>query len=285
MSSFLNKKPKNINEVSRIIIFLSPFAILLIFALVQIINLTLIKGEDFKTQADSNRIYQSKIYPKRGFIFDTNNILLAENIIQQDLKITLEYVEEIDLILTKISNVLDIDYKILEKNFFLRFSKDNPLEPFTLIKNLTEEQIAKISVNLSELPGTEIEASFSRNVVHDEISAPVIGYVGNISKEDISKNLKLKKFTNQQVGKAGIERDFDPILRGKIGFRVQERDSKGQLIKNISIDPPENGRDLRLSIDINLQKKLYKEFKGRKGALVAIEPKTGLIRALISSPS
>lgn len=285
MSSFSQKKPRNINEALRILFFLTPFIFLLFLAFLQVLNLTLIKGEDFKTQADSNRIYQSKIYPKRGFIYDKNNILLAENVIQQDLKITLEYVEEIDFILLKISKLLNIDYEQLESNFYLRSSKKKPLEPFTLIKNLSEKQIAKISVNLASLPGVEIETSSSRNVVHKEISASVIGYVGNISKDDISKNPKLKFFSNQQVGKTSIERDFDPILRGKVGYRIQERDSKGKLIKTISMIPPENGKDLKLSIDINLQKKLYKEFKGRKGALVAIEPKTGLIRALISSPS
>lgn len=285
MSSFSQKKPRNINEALRILFFLTPFIFLLFLAFLQVLNLTLIKGEDFKTQADSNRIYQSKIYPKRGFIYDKNNILLAENVIQQDLKITLEYVEEIDFILLKISKLLNIDYEQLESNFYLRSSKKKPLEPFTLIKNLSEKQIAKISVNLASLPGVEIETSSSRNVVHKEISASVIGYVGNISKDDISKNPKLKFFSNQQVGKTSIERDFDPILRGKVGYIIQERDSKGKLIKTISMIPPENGKDLKLSIDINLQKKLYKEFKGRKGALVAIEPKTGLIRALISSPS
>ena len=285
MSSFSQKKPRNINEVFRVLFFLTPFIFLLFLAFLQVLNLTLIKGEDFKTQADSNRIYQSKIYPKRGFIYDKNNILLAENVIQQDLKITLEYVEEIDFILLKISKLLNIDYEQLESDFYLRSSKKNPLEPFTLIKNLSEKQIAKISVNLASLPGVEIETSSSRNVVHKEISASVIGYVGNISKDDISKNPKLKFFSNQQVGKTSIERDFDPILRGKVGYRIQERDSKGKLIKTISMIPPENGKDLKLSIDINLQKKLYEEFKGRKGALVAIEPKTGLIRALISSPS
>lgn len=285
MSSFSQKKPRNINEALRILFFLTPFIFLLFLAFLQVLNLTLIKGEDFKTQADSNRIYQSKIYPKRGFIYDKNNILLAENVIQQDLKITLEYVEEIDFILLKISKLLNIDYEQLESNFYLRSSKKKPLEPFTLIKNLSEKQIAKISVNLASLPGVEIETSSSRNVVHKEISASVIGYVGNISKDDISKNPKLKFFSNQQVGKTSIERDFDPILRGKVGYRIQERDSKGKLIKTISMIPPENGKDLKLSIDINLQKKLYEEFKGRKGALVAIEPKTGLIRALISSPS
>ena len=285
MSSFSQKKPRNINEVFRVLFFLTPFIFLLFLAFLQVLNLTLIKGEDFKTQADSNRIYQSKIYPKRGFIYDKNNILLAENVIQQDLKITLEYVEEIDFILLKISKLLNIDYEQLESDFYLRSSKKNPLEPFTLIKNLSEKQIAKISVNLASLPGVEIKTSSSRNVVHKEISASVIGYVGNISKDDISKNPKLKFFSNQQVGKTSIERDFDPILRGKVGYRIQERDSKGKLIKTISMIPPENGKDLKLSIDINLQKKLYEEFKGRKGALVAIEPKTGLIRALISSPS
>ena len=283
MSAFDNKRDSNL--VSRIIIFLSPFLILLFFAFIQILNLSYFQAEDFKTQSESNRLYQSKIAPQRGFIFDSNNILLVENNIQQDLEINPNFIENPTIFLRQISDLLEIDFNQIESDFYIRSTGKNAKEPYLLIKDLTEKQIAKLSVNLNKIKGAEIISSFSRNVLHKEIMAPVIGYVGNVSKEEIFNNPELKSYKSLKIGKTGVEKDFDKLLRGVMGYRIQERDSFGKLVRNISIEPPSKGKDLKLSIDFELQKKLLNDFKGRKGALVAIEPKTGLIRALISSPS
>ena len=283
MSAFDNKRDSNL--VSRIIIFLSPFLILLFFAFIQILNLSYFQAEDFKTQSESNRLYQSKIAPQRGFIFDSNNILLVENNIQQDLEINPNFIENPTIFLRQISDLLEIDFNQIESDFYIRSTGKNAKEPYLLIKDLTEKQIAKLSVNLNKIKGAEIISSFSRNVLHKEVMAPVIGYVGNVSKEEIFNNPELKSYKSLKIGKTGVEKDFDKLLRGVMGYRIQERDSFGKLVRNISIEPPSKGKDLKLSIDFELQKKLLNDFKGRKGALVAIEPKTGLIRALISSPS
>ena len=112
-----------------------------------------------------------------------------------------------------------------------------------------------------------------------------MGYVGDISSEDIKKNKNLSDLQNIQIGKVGIEKEYDFILRGKSGIQTQERDVKGRLVRVLDTQGAENGADIFLSIDQALQDHLYKLFKNRRGALVALEPKTGLIRALISSPS
>ncbi len=283
MSIFENKKDSI--ETYRIIVFLSPFLILLFFAFLQILNLSYFNSDIYKTQSDSNRLYQSKIAPQRGFIFDTKNTLLVENNIQQDLEINPSFIENPRVFLKQISDLLDLNFEKIESDFYVRATGKSSQEPYILIKNLNEQQIAKLSVNLKKIKGAEIVSSFSRNVIHKDIMAPVIGYVGNISREDIFNNPELTKFKSLKIGKTGVEKDFDFILRGNMGYRIQERDSYGKLIRNISIEPPLKGKDLKLSIDLDLQKKLFSDFKGRKGALVAIEPRTGLIRALISSPT
>ena len=283
MSIFENKKDSI--ETFRIIVFLSPFLILLFFAFLQILNLSYFNSNIYKTQSDSNRLYQSKIAPQRGFIFDTKNTLLVENNIQQDLEINPSFIENPRVFLKQISDLLDLNFEKIESDFYVRATGKSSQEPYILIKDLNEQQIAKLSVNLKKIKGAEIVSSFSRNVIHKDIMAPVIGYVGNISREDIFNNPELTKFKSLKIGKTGVEKDFDSILRGNMGYRIQERDSYGKLIRNISIEPPLKGKDLRLSIDLDLQKKLFSDFKGRKGALVAIEPRTGLIRALISSPT
>ena len=283
MSIFENKKDSI--ETYRIIVFLSPFLILLFFAFLQILNLSYFNSDIYKTQSDSNRLYQSKIAPQRGFIFDTKNTLLVENNIQQDLEINPSFIENPRVFLKQISDLLDLNFEKIESDFYVRATGKSSQEPYILIKDLNEQQIAKLSVNLKKIKGAEIVSSFSRNVIHKDIMAPVIGYVGNISREDIFNNPELTKFKSLKIGKTGVEKDYDSILRGNMGYRIQERDSYGKLIRNISIEPPLKGKDLKLSIDLDLQKKLFSDFKGRKGALVAIEPRTGLIRALISSPT
>ena len=283
MSIFENKKDSI--ETYRIIVFLSPFLILLFFAFLQILNLSYFNSNIYKTQSDSNRLYQSKIAPQRGFIFDTKNTLLVENNIQQDLEINPSFIENPRVFLKQISDLLDLNFEKIESDFYVRATGKSSQEHYILIKDLNEQQIAKLSVNLKKIKGAEIVSSFSRNVIHKDIMAPVIGYVGNISREDIFNNPELTKFKSLKIGKTGVEKDFDSILRGNMGYRIQERDSYGKLIRNISIEPPLKGKDLKLSIDLDLQKKLFSDFKGRKGALVAIEPRTGLIRALISSPT
>ena len=283
MSIFDNKKDSN--ETYRIIIFLSPFLILLFLAFLQILNLSYFNSDTFKTQSESNRLYQSKIIPQRGFIFDSKNTLLVENNIQQDLEINPSFIENPMIFLKQISDLLELNLNKIESDFYIRAMGKSPNEPYILIKDLNEKQIAKLSVNLKKIKGAEIISSFSRNVIHKEVMAPVIGYVGNISREDIFYNPELSQFKSLKIGKTGVEKDFDSILRGNMGYRIQERDSNGKLIRNISLEPPIKGKDLQLSIDLDLQKKLFSDFNGRKGALVAIEPKTGLIRALISSPT
>ena len=283
MSIFDNKKDSN--ETYRIIIFLSPFLILLFLAFLQILNLSYFNSDSFKTQSESNRLYQSKIIPQRGFIFDSKNTLLVENNIQQDLEINPSFIENPRIFLKQIADLLELNLNKIESDFYIRATGKSPNEPYILIKDLNEKQIAKLSVNLKKIKGAEIISSFSRNVIHKEVMAPVIGYVGNISREDIFYNPELSQFKSLKIGKTGVEKDFDSILRGNMGYRIQERDSNGKLIRNISLEPPIKGKDLQLSIDLDLQKKLFSDFNGRKGALVAIEPKTGLIRALISSPT
>lgn len=121
--------------------------------------------------------------------------------------------------------MLELNLNKIESDFYIRATGKSPNEPYILIKDLNEKQIAKLSVNLKKIKGAEIISSFSRNVIHKEVMAPVIGYVGNISREDIFYNPELSQFKSLKIGKTGVEKDFDSILRGNMGYRIQERDS------------------------------------------------------------
>ena len=269
----------------RIFLFLFPFLILLIFAFLQILNLMVFQAEKFKTQADSNRILKEKVFPPRGLILDTNDEIIVNNFIRQDLVVTPNFIEDYSEYLSFLSNLVEIEESMLEQTFYKKLAEIKSFQSFTMLRDLNDEQLAKVKLNFKDLPGTEIIPSFSRNVTFGESSGPVTGYLGFASKKDILLDPNLKNFNDQQVGLLGIEKEFDEELRGTVGYRYSEKDAKGIVQDVLSIEPSIKGKNIKLSIDIELQDKLYKEFKGRKGALIAIEPDTGFIRALISSPS
>ena len=269
----------------RIFLFLCPFLILLIFAFLQILNLMVFQAEKFKTQADSNRILKEKVFPPRGLILDTNDEIIVNNFIRQDLVVTPNFIEDYSEYLSFLSDLVEIEKSMLEQIFYKKLAEIKSFQSFTMLRDLNDEQLAKVKLNFKDLPGTEIIPSFSRNVKFGESSGPVTGYLGFASKKDILIDPNLKNFNDQQVGLLGIEKEFDEELRGTVGYRYSEKDAKGIVQDVLSIEPSIKGKNIKLSIDIELQDKLYKEFRGRKGALIAIEPDTGFIRALISSPS
>ena len=271
--------------LKRIFLFLIPFGILLTFAFLQILNLMIFQSEKFKTQADTNRVLKEKVFPPRGLIYDTKGRIIVDNFIRQDLVITPNFIDDYSKYLSLLSEITGEDENILENVFYEKLNEIKPFQSFTLLRGLNDEQLAKLKLNSSNLAGTEINPSFSRNVVYGESSGSLIGYLGFASRKDILNNQKLKNFNDQQIGLLGIEKEFDEHLRGTIGFRFSEKDAKGRVLDVLAIEPSIKGKNLKLSIDIELQNKLYKEFEGRKGALIAIEPDTGFIRAMISSPS
>ncbi len=272
-------------EYVRSLLLLSPFILFFLISLFQVFNLTIIQGDKYQTIAESNRIYQKTINPVRGFIYDHRGELLVENVVQRDLYVTPAYIENPNKTLLTLSNLLDLSFEGLESIYFSRALKIKNFDSFPLVKSLNEEQIAKVKVNIELISGVEVISSLKRYVLHDQTLAHIIGYVGDISLVDIQNDNSLSEIKNSQIGKTGIEKEFDSILRGKPGYQTQERDVKGKLVRVLDTEGAKDGKNIYLSIDKSLQTHLFKLFKGRKGALVALEPKTGLVRALISSPS
>ncbi len=285
MNKFTRERFKTGEEYSRALFFLSPFIFLFSVSLFQVLNLTLFQGNKYQTIAESNRIYQKPINPVRGFIYDRKGTLLVENIVQRDLYVTPAYIEDYPTTLLQLSNLLNVPYELLEENFARSKKKINKFDSFPLVKALNEEQIAKAKVNLDLIPGIEVKATLKRYALHKETLAHILGYVGDISSDEIKRDKLLVELQNTQIGKTGIEKEYDLILRGKPGIQTQERDVKGKLVRVLDTQGAEDGQDIFLTIDQKLQDHLFKLFENRRGALVALEPKTGLVRALISSPS
>jgi penicillin-binding protein 2 len=148
---------------------------------------------------------------------------------------------------------------------------------------LNDEQIALFSVSSEKFKGFSVETGLVRFVVNKKSLAHVLGYMGYSESNDINKSSNF--ISGNQIGISGIEKTYNDQLSGIVGTRIEEKDVSGKFVRVLSEDNAESGKDLKLSIDLDLQNFLIPFFEGQKGALVALEPKSGLIKALISSPA
>ena len=278
---FLGKQD---SESRKLVLYLILPIFIMFVVLLQTFNLTVINGKKYETQSENNRIVSRTIYPTRGLIYDTHDKLLVENIASSQLNLvperstdTLKKIKEIaDLLNLEKSFLLDIYEKQIKKPRY-------PFQPITLAKSLNDEQIALFSVSSEKFKGFSVETGLVRSVVNKKSLAHVLGYMGYSESNDDNKSSNF--ISGNQIGISGIEKTYHDQLSGKVGTRIEEKDVSGKFVRVLSENNAESGKDLKLSIDLDLQNFLIPFFEGQKGALVALEPKTGLIKALISSPS
>ena len=275
---------KQDSESRKLIMYLILPIFIMLVVLLQPINLTVINGIKYETQSENNRIVSRTIYPTRGLIYDTHDKLLVENNASSQLNLVPE--RSIDS-LKKIKEIADL--LNLEKSFLLDIYEKQikkpryPFQPITLANSLNDEQIALFSVSSEKFKGFSVETGLVRSVVNKKSLAHVLGYMGYSESNDINKSSNF--ISGNQIGISGIEKTYNDQLSGIVGTRIEEKDVSGKFVRVLSEDNAESGKDLKLSIDLDLQNFLIPFFEGQKGALVALEPKSGLIKALISSPA
>ena len=275
---------KRDSESRKLVLYLILPIFIMFVVLLQTINLTVINGKKYETQSENNRIVSRTIYPTRGLIYDTKDKLLVENIASSQLNLiperstdTLKKIKEIaDLLNLEKSFLLDIYERQIKKPRY-------PFQPITLAKSLNDEQIALFSVSSEKYKGFSVETGLVRSVVNKKSLAHVLGYMGYSESNDENKSSNF--ISGNQIGISGIEKTYHDQLSGKVGTRIEEKDVSGKFVRVLSEKNAESGKDLKLSIDLDLQNFLIPFFEGQKGALVALEPKSGLIKAMISSPA
>ena len=275
---------KRDSESRKLVLYLILPIFIMFVVLLQTINLTVINGKKYETQSENNRIVSRTIYPTRGLIYDTKDKLLVENIASSQLNLiperstdTLKKIKEVaDLLNLEKSFLLDIYERQIKKPRY-------PFQPITLAKSLNDEQIALFSVSSEKYKGFSVETGLVRSVVNKKSLAHVLGYMGYSESNDENKSSNF--ISGNQIGISGIEKTYHDQLSGKVGTRIEEKDVSGKFVRVLSENNAESGKDLKLSIDLDLQNFLIPFFEGQKGALVALEPKSGLIKAMISSPA
>lgn len=238
----------------------------------------------FSTLSKKNVLAIIPLPPRRGLIFDRNDIPIATNLPSYTLNVTPSQNKNTKKLLNDLSKIIPISNE--EKAlFWKRARQHHRYEAVPLKLHLSEKQLAQFYVNRYKLPGVTISVNLMRNYPFNQYLSPVLGYVGRINNSDLSSNDKENYAATNYIGKVGIEKYYETMLHGKVGHAIAEINASGHIIRYVSKTPPISGRDLHLSIDSNLQQFIYDAMQGNTGAAVAIDPRNGQVLALVSVPS
>ena len=240
--------------------------------------------EHFTTLSQNNRVSVQAIPPTRGIIYDRNGIILAENLPSYTLQVTPEQTTDIEQLITEISALIEIR-EIDIKKFKKEVRRKRRFEGIPLKFRLNDKEVAIISVNLHKMPGVKIQAELSRYYPFGIDTSHVVGYVGRINEKEL-KTLSTTNYSGStHTGKLGIERSYEEQLHGTVGFQKVETNVRGRVLRVLERENPLPGYDISLNLDIKLQKLSAEAFAGKRGALVAIEPSSGHILAMLSMPN
>lgn len=252
--------------------------------LARMFYLQVIKHSELATQSEENRIHLQAVPPTRGLIYDARGRLLARNQPGHTLTIVRERVKDLEATLQAVGEILPLPENELEK-FYQRLKQRRPFEGVPLKYRLTEENIARISVDQFRLPGVEIEAQLIRHYPCNEVCAHVIGYVGRINDQELATLDPALYGGTHVIGKTGVEKYYESRLLGRPGYQEVETNARGRILRVLERVDPVPGKDLHLYLDLDLQMAASKALAGQRGSVVAIDTDTGGVIALVSAPS
>ncbi|HTN33696.1 MAG TPA: penicillin-binding protein 2 [Marinobacter sp.] len=247
-------------------------------------QLQIIEHEIYTTLSDKNRVQVQSVPPPRGLVYDRNHVLLAENRPVFSVTLVPERVDGMKDTLAKLSGLLDISDDDMER-FRRRLQEPRrPFQEIPLSYELNEQEIARLAVHRHELPGVEVKAELVRYYPHSMLTSHSLGFVGRINRNELQRIDPVNYAGTNYIGKSGVERFYEELLHGKVGYQHVETNARGRTLRVLERENPVPGEDLVLQLDLRLQKRAYELLDGRRGAIVAIEPATGGILALASVP-
>ena len=263
-------------------------AILIVIGLLGVVvgryySLQITDYEVYRTQSERNRVQLQPLPPKRGLIYDRNGVLLADNRPSYMLSVVREQVPDLDATLAELAELLPISAGDLE-NFQKKLRHRRPYEAVPLRFRLTPEERARLAVNRYRLPGVVVDAQLLRYYPHGELFSHAIGYVGRINEQETTELDESNYRGTFHVGKVGVEKFYEDILHGAVGYQNVETNAHGRVLRVLEQFDPRPGSDLVLNLDIRLQRAAFDALDGRRGAVVAIDPRTGGVLALVSTP-
>jgi len=246
-------------------------------------TLQVIDHEHYARQSAANRIKPVPLVPGRGLIFDRNDALLAENVHAWRLEVTPEMVENLPAMLESLGERIT-----LSEDDLARFERERraqrAFKTIPLKLRVSEDDAARFAVDRWRFPGVDVVPYLNRHYLYDDLFAHVIGYVGRTDESDVER-FGANQLLYPQTGRTGLERYYDERLRGRIGYEQVETNVEGRALRRIGMQPARAGVDLKLSVDLELQRAMRDAFGEMHGAAVAVDPRSGHILGMVSLPS
>lgn len=269
---------------ARVLQSLVVVALALVLLLARYAWLQLVQHDDFATRSDNNRIKLLPVAPARGLIYDRHGVVLADNRPAFRIELIPEQIQDLDATLSGLASVIDLGAEDLDR-FREQYRASRRFRSVPLKLRLDEHELARFAVDRHRFPGAEIAAYQSRHYRHGALYAHLIGYVGRIDADD-RERLDLARYAGStHVGKTGLERRYEDLLLGAVGFEQVETNAAGRPLRVVARVPPGSGQHLHLSIDHRLQLAMAEAFGGEPGAAIAIDPRNGEVLAMVSLPS
>jgi penicillin-binding protein 2 len=282
----LKDHEKETRLVNKRLIACALFVLLLSIALVcRMYFLQVIEFAYHSTISENNRVHVLPIPPERGMIYDRNGVVLADNRPSFNLTMTRERAGDWHAVIDTLMQILSLPDE--DRIIFDKAMKNSPhrFVPVTLLYELTEEQIALLAVNQFRLPGLDVEAQFVRHYPLGAHFAHSIGYVGRINEKEATQLDQVEYRGTQSIGKTGIERFYENELHGHVGYEEVETNAQGRVLRVLKHTDPVAGKSITLSLDVKLQEAAEDALGDRRGSVVAIDPATGEVLAMVSKPS
>ncbi len=271
-------------------VFVVSLVVLLCFLLLlsRLIYLQIWRHEDLRAQAENNRTSIVPIVPNRGLILDRNGVVLANNYSAYTLEITPSKVESLEQTIEDLSKLMDITPRD-RRRFKKLMEESKSFESLPIRTRLSDAEVARFAAQRFRFPGVDIKARLFRNYPYGELASHVIGYIGRINQSEKDKIDDSDDQANyrgtEYIGKLGVEQSYESELHGVTGVEQIETSAGGRAVRKLATNPATPGNTVMLSLDIKLQSLIETMYGARRGALVAMNPKTGEILAFVSKPT
>lgn len=266
------------------LLFAAIFSLLLFIGVtVRLVVLQVVEYEHFDSLSNKNRVDIEPLPPQRGLIFDRNGVVLAENMPTFTLELVPEKVPNMAETIEALTELLGLTGEDLEK-FRERLKQQRSFEQVTLRYQLTEEEVARFSINRHRFPGVDVVGRLIRHYPQGPLFAHAVGYVGRINQQDLLVIDQQNYKGTMQIGKTGIEKQYEDLLHGTVGYRQVETNVQGRTVRELRSVASQPGKDLYLHLDIGLQRTAVEALAGYNGSVVAMDPRNGGVLAMVSQP-
>ena len=256
----------------------------------RLVVLQVLRHDELQAQAETNRTAVLPVVPHRGQILDRNGVVLATNYSAYTLEITPSRVPDLDTTLDELAKVIEIQPR--DRKRFQRLREESKrFDSLPIRTRLTDEEVARFSAQRYRFPGVEVQARLFRQYPLGDLASHVVGYIGRINQrekeamEDWPEEDVANYRGTEYIGKLGIEQSYERQLHGQTGFERVETSAGGRAVRSLANTPARPGQTVILSLDIKLQKLVEDMFGQRRGALVAMDPRTGEVLAFVSKPT